>query len=98
MMNERQCEPEQFTGRIIFMSMYNEIVWEEKENKELCIANSITVAVYANSFAHGHWSFLGPGSEKKWYGTHTHKPNGEWDGVAEHLLIYFSESGHSIFL
>ena len=27
MMNEMQCEPEQFTGRIIFMSMCNDIVW-----------------------------------------------------------------------
>ena len=30
MMTEIQCEPEQFTGRIIFMSKYNDIVWGEK--------------------------------------------------------------------
>ena len=28
--NEMQCEPEQFIGRIIFMPMYNGIVWWEK--------------------------------------------------------------------
>ena len=41
---EIQCEPEQFKDRIIFMSMYNDIVWEKKGNQELCIANSRTVS------------------------------------------------------
>ena len=27
MMDKMQCEPEQFTGRIIFMSMCDDIVW-----------------------------------------------------------------------
>ena len=44
-----------------------------------------------------HWSFLGPGSETKWYGTHTYKPNGEWDNVAEIMMINFCESGHPVF-
>ena len=84
MMAETQCEPEQFPGPIIFMSMYNDIVWGEKGNRRsLCIANSQIVADYARKFAHGQWSFLGPGSEKIWYGTHVYKPNGEWDDVAE---------------
>ena len=30
MMTEIQCEPEQFRGRIIVMSMYNDIVWGGK--------------------------------------------------------------------
>ena len=29
MMNEFQCEPEHFKGRIIFMSMYIDIVWQD---------------------------------------------------------------------
>ena len=40
---------------------------------------------------------LGPGSEKKWYGTHTYKPSGEWVRVAEDMMIDFSESGHPVF-
>ena len=32
MMGELQCEPENFTGRIIFMSMFNDIVWDAKGN------------------------------------------------------------------
>ena len=97
MMTEIPCEPEQFSGRIIFMSLYNDIVWGEKGNKELCIAKSQIVPGYARRFAHRHWSFLGPGSEKKWSGSHTYKPNGEWDHVAEDMMINFSESGHPVF-
>ena len=50
------------------------------------IANSKTVAEYARRFAHRYWSFLGPGSEKKWHGSHTYKPNGKWDRVAEDMM------------
>ena len=35
MMAELRCEPEQFQGRIIFMSMYNVIVCGERGNREL---------------------------------------------------------------
>ena len=31
-MAESKCEPEQFQGRIIFVSMYNEIVWRTPGN------------------------------------------------------------------
>ena len=30
MMGEFQCEPENFSGRIIFMSMIDDIVWDAK--------------------------------------------------------------------
>ena len=45
----------------------------------------------------GRWSFLGPGSEKKWYSTLESRPQGEWDRVAELMMIKFSESGHPVF-
>ena len=70
---------------------------ERKRSTELCTANPKTVTGYARRFAHGHRSFLGPGSEKTWYGTHTHKPNGKWDRVAEDMVINFSECGHPVF-
>ena len=40
MMGELQCEPENFTGRIIFVSMFNDIVWDAKGNHEFCVNNS----------------------------------------------------------
>ena len=70
MMTELQCEPEQFKGRIIFTSMYNDIVWERTRKH-------VTVANYARRFLLGRWSFWGLGSEKKWYGTYSDKPDGD---------------------
>ena len=37
MMTELQCEPEQLKGRIIFMSLYNDIVWENEETKTIVL-------------------------------------------------------------
>ena len=73
-------DPAQFQGRSVFMSMFNDIF----------------VSLFAKRFPAGRWSFLGPGSEKKWYSTCIDRPRGEWDRVAE-WLIEFGESGHPVF-
>ena len=39
MMTKSKCEPEQFKGRLIFMSVYNGIHWGKRGNKENCITN-----------------------------------------------------------
>ena len=96
-MDELQCEPADFPGRIIIMSMFNDIKWEAKGNNELCVNNSKTKKEYAERFPRGHWSFLGPGSEKKWYGTYDGIPSGYWSRTAEKLLLNFAGSGHPIF-
>ena len=77
MMAESKCEPKPCKGSIIFMSMYNEIDWGKRGNRENCIANTHRVIEYARRFTRGHWSILGPGSEIIWYGTHVNKPDGE---------------------
>ena len=46
-MTDLQCEPEHFKGRIIFTSMFNDIVWDAKGNKEQCEYKSQAVAEYA---------------------------------------------------
>ena len=89
-------EPEQFQGRIIFMSMFNEIIWGYEDNETECIANS-TLVSEKKRFPAGHWSFLGLGSETKWYSTCNERPQGEWDRVAELMMIKFRESGHPVF-
>ena len=55
------------------------------------------VSIYARRFSPGRWSFLGLGSQKQWYSTHESKPQGEWDRVAELMMIKISESGHPVF-
>ena len=90
-------QPEDFTGRIIFMSMFNGIQWGSQENKQECQLSAKLVSIYARRFSPGRWSLLGPGSEKKWYSTHEYKPQGEWDRVAEQMMIKFAESRHPVF-
>ena len=64
-MRDLQCEPEHFKDRNIFMSMYKDIEWGARGNPETCEHNSQTVASYDRKFPRGHWSFLGPGSQKE---------------------------------
>ena len=90
-------EPGNSTGRTIFMSMFNGISWRSKDNEQECELSANFVSVCARRFSPGRWSFLGPGSEKKWYSSHDSKPQGEWDRVAELMMIKFSESGHPVF-
>ena len=54
-------------------------------------------SIYARRFPPGRWSFFRPGSEKKWYSTYIDRPEGEWDRVAEVMMIKFGESGHPVF-
>ena len=96
-MTEMSCEPEQCKGRIIFMSMYNDILWGNSQKEKECIANSTLVSLFAKRFSTGHWSFLGPGSETKWNATDKQKPGGEWDRVADCMLNTLRESGHPVF-
>ena len=72
-------KPEEFTGRIIFMSMFNDISWGSKDNEQECESNAKLISVCARRFSPGRRSFLGSGSEKKWYSTYDSRPQGEWD-------------------
>ena len=56
--------PEKFTGRIIFMSMFNDISWGSNENMKECESNAQLVSLHAKRFGEGQWSFLGLGSKK----------------------------------
>ena len=78
------------------MSMFNDISCDRYDNKDECLANAGVVNVLARRFGIGQWSFIGPGSEKKWYSSEN-SPQGAWDHVAEEMLLLFAESGHPIF-
>ena len=88
--------PEAFTGRILFMLMFNDIFCDRYDKKDECLKNANIVKTFAKIFGIGQWSFIGPGSEKKWYPSEN-SPQGEWDHVAEDMLLRFAESGHPIF-
>ena len=88
--------PETFTGRILFMSMFNDIFCDRYDNKDENFRNAESVKVFARRFGIGQWSFIGPGSEKKWYSSEN-SPQGAWDNIAEQMLLEFAESGHPTF-
>ena len=79
-------EPEEFTGRILFMSMFNDIPWGSQDNERECDLSANLVSFYARRFTPGRWSFLGPGSEK-WYSIHDSKPQGDLDRIAELMMF-----------
>ena len=89
--------PETFTGRILFMSMFNDIFCEKKDNERECLANAKVVSENAKKFGIGQWSFIGPGSEKKLYPMEENSRQGIWDHIAEQILVEFVESRCSIF-
>ena len=89
--------PETFTGKILFMSMFNDIFCDRYDNKDECWANAGVVKVLAKRRGTGQWSFIGPGSEKKWYSIKEDSPQGIWDKLAEKILLEFAESGCPIF-
>ena len=89
--------PENFTGRIIIMSMFNDISCGSRDNEKECMSNANLVSQYPKRFGTGQWSFVGPGSEKKWYSIREDSPQGERDKMAERMMLEFAESGHPIF-
>ena len=96
LLSSMEQTPESFTGRILFMSMFNDISCDRKGNKEECLANARVVKVLAKKYGIGHRSFIGTGSEKKWYSSEN-SPQGAWDHIAEEMLLEFAESAHPIF-
>ena len=51
LMTDLQCEPEDFTDKIIFMSMYNDIEWKAIRNKERKTSHWQLQIMLANSLA-----------------------------------------------
>ena len=89
--------PENFTESIILTSMFIDISCGSKDNVKECLARARVVSLYAKRFGKGQWSFLGLGSEKKWYCICEDSPQGEWDKMAEKMMLEFAESGCPIF-
>ena len=61
------------------------------------MANAKLVSLHTKLFGKGQWSFIGPGSEKKWYCISEDSPQGICDKIAERMLVEFGESGCPIF-
>ena len=90
--------PEKITGRVIFMSMFNDISWGSKDNKKVCESNAKLVSLSTQRDLeqdNGHSSDLD--QRKKWYFISEDSPQGEWDKIAEKLMLTFAESTDPVF-
>ena len=72
---------ERWTGQVADFQLsdsYAELLGIDEEPIEFnCISNSDKVKTYARRFSQGHWTFFGPGDEKRWYGNRKNKPDGK---------------------
>ena len=60
--------------------MFNDIVLDTKNNEDSRAPTSRKIKEYASKFNDGHWAFLGPGEESKWYQGYATNHGGKWDG------------------
>ena len=79
------------------MSMFNDIDLEKKDNEDSCAITSRKIKEYASNFNDGHWAFLGPGEESKWYQGYATNYGGKWDLRASQMVEIFKNSGHPVF-
>ena len=86
MMTELKCEPEHFQGRIIFI-VNVQWHWSGKTRKQRKLYCECSQSYWICTKIH----------LRKWYGTHVCNPDGQWDEVAENMMINFAESGNPIF-
>ena len=86
--------PATFTGRILFMSMFNDISCDRKDNKDECLRNAESVKVFARRFGIWQWSFIGPVLRKVVFFREQSTRN-----LRQHCganVAGFAESGHPI--
>ena len=88
--------PEKLTGRIIFMSMVNDISWRSKENKQQSQLSAQLVSIYAKRLSQegGHSSDLDQKRSGILLMKANHKEN--WTESAE-LMFKFGGSRHPVF-
>ena len=77
--------------------MFNDISCGSKDNEKNAWPMLDSFLCMQKIFGKGQWSFIGPGSEKKWYCISEDSPQGVWDNMAEWMSLEFAESGCPIF-
>ena len=95
----KHITPENFSDRIIFMSMFNENCSRQTRKwRFLCsYLTSRKIKEYASNSNGGHWAFLGPGEECKWCQGCATNYGGNWDLRASQMVEDFENPGHRVF-
>ena len=93
----KRTTPEDFSDRIIFMSMFNDIVLDKKGNEYSCNTTAREIIEYASGFNDRHSAFLGPGEESTWCQGYAINCGGKWDLRASQMVEDYENSGHPVF-
>ena len=70
---------------------------EKRGNEDTCALTSRAIRDDVSKFKDGHWAFLGPGEENKWYYDFGSMPEGKWDLRASRMVNDFENLGHPVF-
>ena len=78
LLSRLSVQPEEFTGRIIFMSMFTDISWRSQDNEQECELSAKLVSIYARRFhqEEGHSSDLDQKRSGILHMITNHKENG----------------------
>ena len=96
MMDDDKVHPYNFKCRIIFMSIDNDIAWDQKHNEDVCKESSANVSAHAKCFRQDGGPSVVQKTKKKWYGL-SYKPDVKWSNTAEVTVNIFAERGHLVF-
>ena len=90
LMKSVQGEPEQFNGRIIFMSMFMPLYGEKTETQR----NEVRILSKFRSTFAGFLAVVG----HSWDLDQNDKPDANWDRTADMMILQLTtKSGHTIF-
>ena len=92
-LERKSIDPDEFTDRIIFMSMFNDIDWTKKRHDE--IWNAEKVKDYKIRFLQGHWTLLGPRKRSCMVNPRTLQME-KWT-PQQKMVHRFKETGHPVF-
>ena len=84
-LEKRRIQPEEFTDRIIFLSMFDDIA--RNTNDDNCVWNVEKVKNYAHSWVQA----------RKRSGMEHHAQKGQWNCTAAKMVQRFKEIGHLAF-
>ena len=83
-----KCEPENIKDQIIFMSMFNDILWKSDLHLERWECQELREEILTRTL-----DFSGTRVGMRWYGAQ----GGQWDSTAKEIVQRFKETSHPVF-
>ena len=87
----------EISGRIIFMSMLNDISWGSKDNKKRMRVKGQSRFSLCEEIRSRTMVILRAWIREKVVPISEDSPQGEWDKIAEQMMLTFAESTHPVF-